>query len=103
MNTDAWRNGELTQTVPRCSSDEATLRTTISDLMSSPGVRSVSYLEPSNQLLIRFDQAVTSAAAIRSSALSKGARPNHSAVDEAVKWGPTASKVLLRLASALVG
>jgi len=102
MNTNAWQNGELTQTVPRCGEDEATLRMTISDLMSSPGVRSVSYLEPSNQLLIRFDQEVTSAAAIRANALSKGARAHYGAVDEAVKWGPTASKVLLRLASALV-
>jgi hypothetical protein len=102
MQTIPWQQeGELTQTVPWFSFNDAALRATIADLMQHPGVRSVSFLEPRAQLLVRFDRAVTSAAEIRSGALGGHALPKNSAVDDAVRWGPTAGKILLKLASAM--
>jgi hypothetical protein len=105
MQTIAWQqDGELTQTVPRFGSNESALRATIADLMQSPGVRSVSFQEPRNQLLVRFDRSVTNAATIREDAFGKPARRGgHGMMDDAVRWGPTASKLLLKLATALVG
>ena len=47
MQTSAWQhNGELTQTVPWFRSNDNALRATIADLMERPGVRSVSFQEP---------------------------------------------------------
>lgn len=103
MQTIAWQqDGELTQTVPWFGSNESALRATIADLMQSPGVRSVCFQEPRNQLLIRFDSSVTSAKTIRSGSLGMGVKPSDVMGDEAVRWAPTASKVLLKIATALV-
>ena len=102
MQTIAWQqDGELTETVPWFSFNDAALRATIADLMQRPGVRSVSFLEPRAQLLVRFDNAVTSAAEIRSSTFSSSALANNPAMNDAVKWAPTASKLLLKLARAM--
>ncbi|MEY4577756.1 MAG: hypothetical protein RL701_2459 [Pseudomonadota bacterium] len=102
MQTIAWQqDGELTQTVPWFGSNESALRATIADLMQSPGVRSVSFQEPRNQLLVRFDRSVTNAEAIRTGSLGKPGRTGHQVGADAVRWAPTASKVLLALATAL--
>jgi len=102
MQTIAWQqDGELTQTVPWFGSNESALRATIADLMQSPGVRSVSFQEPRNQLLVRFDASVTNAEKIRGGAFGKPTRMGPGMVDDAVRWGPTASKVLIKLATVL--
>jgi hypothetical protein len=102
MQTIAWQqDGELTQTVPWFSFNDAALRATIADLMQHPGVRSVSFLEPRAQLLVRYDRAVTSADEIRSGALGGSVLPKNAAVDDAMRWAPTAGKLLLKLASAM--
>lgn len=102
MQTMAWQqDGELTQTVRWFSFNDSALRATIADLMQRPGVRSVSFQEPRSQLLVRFDSAVTSAAEIRAGALSAHTPALHPVVSDAVKWVPTASKILLKLASAI--
>lgn len=102
MQTSVWqRDGELTQTVPWFRSNESALRATIADLMQSPGVRSVSFQEPRNQLVVRFDASITSAATIRDGTFGKPTRTGSGVVDDAVRWAPTASKVLLKLATAL--
>lgn len=103
MQTVAWQqDGELTQTVPWFGSNESALRATIADLMQSPGVRSVSFQEPRNQLLVRFDTSVTNAEQIRHHSLGGGVKAHDVAMGEAVRWAPTASKVLLKIATALV-
>jgi hypothetical protein len=102
MQTIAWQqDGELTQTVRWFSFNDSALRATIADLMQRPGVRSVSFQEPRSQLLVRFDTAVTSAAEIRAGALSAHTQPANAALNDAVKWAPTASKIILKLASAI--
>jgi hypothetical protein len=102
MQTIAWQqDGELTQTVRWFSFNDSAFRATIADLMQRPGVRSVSFQEPRSQLLVRFDRAVTSAAEIRAGALSAHTHAANPALNDAVKWGPTASKILLKLASAI--
>jgi len=107
MQTSAWQHdGELTQTVPWFSSNESALRATIADLMRNPGIRSVSFQEPRSQLLIRFDRSITNAETIRASSLGKHgplARSAHSLERDAMRWGPTASKVLIKLATVLAG
>lgn len=100
--TIAWQqDGELTQTVRWFRFNDSALRATIADLMQRPGVRSVSFQEPRAQLLVRFDSRVTSAAEIRAGALAAHSPAASSALNEAVKWAPMASKILLKLASAM--
>jgi hypothetical protein len=102
MQTSAWQhNGELTQTVPWFRSNESALRATIADLMERPGVRSVCYQEPKSQLLVRFDRSLTSADKLRATALCRTPHFLESVATDAVRWAPTASKVLLTLATAL--
>lgn len=102
MQTIAWQqDGELTETVPWFSFNDGALRATIADLMQRPGVRSVSFQEPRAQLLVRFDNAVTSAAEIRSTTFTSPALAKNPALNDAVRWGPTASKLLLKLARAM--
>jgi hypothetical protein len=102
MQTIAWQqDGELTQTVRWFSFNDSALRATIADLMQRPGVRSVSFQEPRSQLLIRFDSTVTSAAEIRAGALSASTHASSPALNDAMKWAPTASKILLKLATAI--
>jgi hypothetical protein len=96
-------DGELTQTVRWLSFDDSALRATIADLMHSPGVRSVSFQEPRAQLLVRYDSALTSASELRLGALRGPERAGHASVNDAVRWGPMASKYLLKLATVLAG
>jgi hypothetical protein len=95
------QDGELTQTVRWFRSNDSALRATIADLMQRPGVRSVSFQEPRAQLLVRFDSSVTSAAEIRAGALAARSPAVNPALNDAVKWAPIASKILLKIASAM--
>jgi hypothetical protein len=95
------QDGELTQTVPWFTSNDNALRATIAELMQSPGVRSVSYQEQKSQLLVRFDRAVTTEAKLRAAALNRTALASRALGNDAVRWAPTAGKVLLSLATAL--
>ena len=102
MQTSAWQhNGELTQTVPWFRFNESALRATIADLMERPGVRSVSYQEPKSQLLVRFDSSLTSADKLRATALCRTPHYLDSVAKDALRWAPTAGKVLLTLATVL--
>ena len=102
MQTSAWQqDGELTQTVPWFRTNETALRATIADLMQSPGVRSVCYQEPKSQLLVRFDKSLTSADKLRATTWGRTPHVMDAVATDAVKWAPTASKVLLTLATAL--
>lgn len=102
MQARVWqRDGELTQTVPWFATNDNALRATMADLMQSPGVRSVSFQAQKSQLLIRFDRSVTSEAQLRSAALNRTNHASHALGTDAVRWAPTAGKVLLSLAAAL--
>jgi len=102
MQARAWQHdGELTQTVPWFSSNENALRATIADLMQSPGVRSVSFQEQKSQLLVRFDRSVTTEGQLRAAALNRSGLPYKAIANDAVRWAPTAGKVILSLAAAL--
>jgi hypothetical protein len=99
MQPDVHQNGELTQTAPWLRSNTSELRATMAELMLSPGVRSVSYQEPRGQLLVRFDAAVTDVRAIRRHALGSHVMSVDNGAD-AMRWAPTAGKLLLHLATA---
>jgi hypothetical protein len=102
MQARAWQhNGELTHTVPWFSTNETALRATIADLMESPGVRSVSYQDQKHQLLVRFDRSVTNEAKLRAAALNRTLLASDVIANDVVRWGPTASMALLKLAVAL--
>ena len=102
MHARAWpQAGELSQTVPWFSRDDNALRATIADLMQSPGVRSVSYQQQKHHLVIRFDREITSEAKLRAAALNRTLFSNYAIANDAVRWGPTAGKVILSLAVAL--
>lgn len=102
MQARAWQQaGELTQTVPWFSTNENALRATIADLMQSPGVRSVSFQEQKGQLLVRFDRALTSEGKLRAATLTRTGLANPMIANDAVRWAPTAGKVILSLAAAL--
>lgn len=102
MQARAWQqNGELTQTVPWFSTNESALRAAIADLMESPGVQSVSFQEQKHQLLVRFDRAVTSEAKLRATTLSRHTLPSDDIANDVIRWSPTASKAILKLAVAL--
>jgi|GEM_PF-6456154 len=102
MQARAWQhNAELTQTVPWFSTNETALRATIADLMESPGVRSVSFQDQKHQLLVRFDRSVTTEAKLRAAALNRTVLGNQVIANDVVKWAPTASKALIKLAFAL--
>jgi hypothetical protein len=102
MQARAWQHdGELTQTVRWFGTNDNALRATIADLMQSPGVRSVSYQEQKSQLLVRFDRAVTNEAKLRAAALNRTLLASHAIGNDAVRWAPTAGKLLLQLAVAL--
>jgi hypothetical protein len=104
MQARAWQqNAELTQTVPWFSTNESALRATIADLMQSPGVRSVSFQEEKHQLLVRFDRAVTTEAALRAATLNRLTVPSDVIANDVIRWSPTASKALIKLAIALAG
>jgi hypothetical protein len=102
MQARAWQhNGELTQTVPWFSTNETALRATIADLMESPGVRSVSFQDQKHQLLVRFDRSVTNEAKLRAAALNRTLLASDVIANDVVRWAPTASKALLKIAIAL--
>lgn len=102
MQARAWQqNGELTQTVPWFSTNESALRAAIADLMESPGVRSVSFQEQKHQLLVRFDRELTSEAKLRAATLNRHTLPSADIANDVIRWSPTASKAILKLALAL--
>jgi hypothetical protein len=104
MQARAWQqNAELTQTVPWFSTNESALRATIAELMESPGVRSVSFQDQKHQLLVRFDRAVTTEATLRAATLNRHTLPSEVIANDVIRWSPTASKALIKLAIALAG